>query len=100
MSNNIFGPSPNFLEYFGENTYGTRLYDFPSELSRFYDKFQKMYFGTNPGDRGDRVSGYDCKLKNNNFVFTFRKGKKNKENKVTLNLLAKEENVWWINRIE
>ena len=100
LCNTIFGPSPNFLEYFGENTYGTRLYDFPSEVSRFCDKFQKMYFGTNPGDRGDRVSGYDCKLKNNNFVFTFRKGKKNKENKVTLNLLAKEENVWWINRIE
>ena len=59
-----------------------------------------MYFETNPGDRGDKVSGYDSKLKNNDFVFTFRKSKKNKENKVTLNLLAKEENVWWINRIE
>ena len=53
-----------------------------------------------PTQRGERVSGYDCKLKNNDFVFTFRKGKKNKENKVTLNLLAKEENAWRINRIE
>ena len=96
----IFGPSPNFLECFGGNTYGTRLYDFPSEVSRFCDKFQKMYFETNPGDRGDKVSGYDSKLKNNDFVFIFRKSKKNKENKVTLNLLAKEENAWRINRIE
>ena len=34
-----------------------------------------MYFGTNSGDR---VSGYDRKLKSNDLVFTFRKGEENK----------------------
>ena len=50
-----------------------RLCDFPSAAPSFCDKFQEIYFGTNPAGR---VSGYGSKSKNSDFVFTFRKGEK------------------------
>lgn len=43
-SNNVHGRSSNFREYFGKNTYSTRLCDFPSAAARFCDKFQEMNF--------------------------------------------------------
>ena len=52
-----------------------RLCDFPSAAPSFCDKFQEIYFGTNPAGR---VSGYGSKSKNSDFVYTFRKGEKKK----------------------
>ena len=46
-----------------------------SVTPRFCDKFQ-MHFGTSPVDT---VSDHDCIFKDNDFVFTLRKGEGNKE---------------------
>ena len=75
-SNNILGKYFNFREYFGGSTYDIRLCDFPCAAPRFCEEFQELYFGTNTRDR---VSGYDCKFKNNDSVFTFRNGEENEE---------------------
>lgn len=75
-SNNFLGRSPNFQKCNRRNTYNTRLSDFSSAAFRFCDKFLEMHFETNSGDK---VCGYDCELKNNNFFFTFRKSEENKE---------------------
>ena len=60
LSNKILVQSPNFRKHFGGYTYSTRLCDFPAAAPRFCDKFQEMYFGTNPEDR---VSVYGSKFK-------------------------------------
>lgn len=78
-SNNFLWWYPNFREYNGGNTYDTRPCDCPPAALRLWDKFLEMNFETKSGDK---VPGYYCELKSNNFFFTFIKGeKKNNNNK-------------------
>lgn len=71
-SYNTFGQSPNFREYFGGNTNGTRIFDFPSAAPRFCDKFQETHFESTQ----EILSRSYYKFQDNDFVFTFAKGKK------------------------
>ena len=66
--NNIPGRSINFREYYGRDTRSTGLRNISATAPRICDKFQEVCFRTNSRNR---VSRYDCKLKDNDIVFTF-----------------------------
>ena len=74
--NNIPGRSINFREYYGRDTRSTGLRNISATAPRICDKFQEVCFRTNSRNR---VSGCDCKLKDNDIVFTSGKGSENKE---------------------
>ena len=74
--NNIPGRSINFREYYGRDTRNTGLCNISAITTRICDKFQEVCFRTNSGNR---VSGCDCELKDNEIVFTSGKGSENKE---------------------
>ena len=65
--NNIPGRSINFQEYYGRDTRSTGPCNISATALRICDKFQEVCFRTNSGNR---VSGYDCELKDNDIVFT------------------------------
>ena len=69
--NNIPGRSINFREYYGEDTCSTGLCNISATAPRICDKFQEVCFRSNSGNR---VSEYDCELKDNDIVFTSEKG--------------------------
>ena len=73
--NNIPGRSINFQKYYGAFP-STRLCNISATASRICDKFQEVCFRINSGNR---FSGYDCELNENDIVFTSGKGSENKE---------------------
>ena len=58
--NSIPGRSINFWEYYERDTCCTGLCNISATAPRICDKFQEVCFRTNSGNR---VSGYDCELK-------------------------------------
>ena len=74
LGNNILGRSIIFREYYRKDIPSAGLCN--SSATALLDKFQEVYFRTNSGNR---VSRYDCELKDNDIVFTSRKNSKNKE---------------------
>ena len=74
--NNIPGRFINFREYYGRDTRSTGLCNISATAPRICDKFQEVCFRTNSGNR---VSGYNCELKDNDIVITSEKSSGNKE---------------------
>ena len=72
----IPGRSIHFPEYYGKDTRSTGLCNISATAPRICDKFQEVCFRTNSENR---VSGYNCELKDNDIVFNSGKGLENKE---------------------
>ena len=74
--NNIPEQSIIFQEYYRRDARNTGLCNISATSLRICDKFQEVCFRTNSENR---VSGYDCELKDNDIVFTSRKVSGNNE---------------------
>ena len=74
--NNIPEQSIIFREYYRRDARNTGPCNISATSLRIWDKFQEVCFRTNSENR---VSGYDYELKDNDTVFTSRKGLGNNE---------------------